>query len=221
MTANHWALFAVDQPQIDLAQFSRKLGIMAVAMVVLVSYFVYHWWRYGSRYLVGPIEEETRMVLSGEVAIAELQAGAWQANVQKVSTYSAFSLGSLIASVTYMFTQRLTGYDLLTFQLLLFTFGLAVMGYFVSLQFWFLALDAGGQPELRMAYRRYATLLQSFGWFATQAAAAFAVLIVSTVLGLVFSVFGVLSFIWVYDRKAQLAHRYPSPAEANVDGQPR
>ncbi len=192
------------ESQISGFDFWLKVLGIYLAFSAVVIYSLVQRRRLGDRFFIGPQQMEGELVATGEVSLHDLQAGPWRVNSQKATTFAGFSLGALIAAVVFMFSQEMKSYDLLSFQILIFVYGLSAMGYFISMQFWFLALDLGGSPMTRLRYRRHATSFQTLGWYAMQVAAGIAVMIVSTLLGWVFAACGAAGFVWVYHVKYRL-----------------
>lgn len=191
--------------QIDAHQFWIKMaGILAVTYIFLIYLFI----RYlisGYRFLASAQLDEEKMIKEGKFTLKDLQNGAWQFNFQKSVSYSAFSLATLILAAIFIFEQKLTGYDALMFTLVLVAFGTSVISYFASLQFWFLALDAGGSIYTRVKYRHLATGFQAVGWVAIGIAVFLALMAVNTVLGYIFSIIGLFELIIVMEYKFKIS----------------
>lgn len=187
--------------QIDASEFWLKLGGVIATVLLFLVYLLIRHLTSGKRFLVGPQLSETKMLEGGQFTLKDLQEGTWQVNANKVITFSSFSLGTLILATIFIFEQRLSGYDAYMFYSVLIVFAISIMSYFISLQFWFLALDKGGSNFLRVSYRRRATGLQSVGWMTIVVAILLAVMTVNTVIGYVFCFIALLALVIFFEYK--------------------
>ena len=145
-----------------------------------------------------------RNLNQGKFTLENLQLGPWQINTEKSINYASISLSTLILATVFIFEQRLSGYDALTFHIMLAVFAISTLAYFVGLQFWFVALDLGGSNYSRVQYRRIATLFQTIGWLSLQFAGMLAVMAVDTLLGYIISFLGIFFLIFVIEYKLKV-----------------
>ncbi len=209
--------------QIDAPEFWLKLwGVIGVVFIFLI-YLLIRYLTTGKKFLVGPQLDEIKMLEEKEFTLKDLQEGIWQVNANKVISFSSFSLGTLILATIFIFEQRLSGYDAYMFYSVLIVFAISIMSYFVSLQFWFLALDKGGSNFLRVSYRRRATGLQSVGWMTIVVAILLAVMTVNTIIGYVFCIIALLALVIFLEYKYNIlqADKYhqaiPNKFQQSVD----
>ncbi len=175
------------------------MAVAGVSYIFLLYLFV-RFLISGKRFLGAAQQDEERMIRDGKLSLKELQE-SWKYNFDKVVAYSSFGLGTMILAAVFIFEQRLSGYDASMFTLVLAVFGTSVMNYFISLQFWFLALDAGGSVYTRVRYRHLATAFQSIGLLAIVLAVLLALIAVNTLLGYIFSAVALLSLVTVLEFK--------------------
>ena len=192
-------------PQITQNEFLMKMAGLATSFLIALSYVIYRLVTRKYRYLGSGQHDENVQVQRGEVSIKDLQLGPWAVNAQKTITYAAFSLNTIILASIFIFEQRLTGYDAIMVDIMLAVSGVSVIAYFLSLQYWFLALDTGGTPAYRIRFRRIATPLQSVGWMMLLIAVLVAILTINTYIGFFFCVAAVICLIFIFEHKAELS----------------
>lgn len=192
-------------PQIDAHDFRLKLIGIGVAVGVLLVYMIVSYLRGGGDFLgSGEADEEDRLK-SGEVTLDRLQTGTWNVNFLKATTYSSISVSTVTLAAVFIFQQRLTSYDALFWNFVLVAATIATFFYFISIQMWFMAHDAGGRPEILLRYRRKATWFQNIGWMVLILAVVLVMTAVNTYAGWCATAVALPSIIYAYESKARLS----------------
>ena len=188
-------------PQITAHDFWIKITVLAVTILLLLLYFLLRFVISGKNSLISGQALEQKFLEKKRITLHDLQTGNWLFNAETVVSFSSFSLGTLILAAVFIFEQRLVSYDQYIFNLILATFIISVLSYFISLQLWFLALDVGESPQISLKYRHSATLFQTVGWLSMVLAALTSVMAVNTSIGIFSSILFILAIVFIYERK--------------------
>lgn len=192
-------------PHIDEQTFFIKILGIGIAIGIIVIYILFRVVTGRNRHLISGQHDEYKLIKNKKGSVEKFQTGPWVSNLNFTITFSAFSLNSIILAVIVIFEQHLTGYDAIIFDIVLAFSGLSVIPFFLSVQYWFLALDIGGAPEYRVKFRRYATILQSVGWVSLLCEILVSILIINTYLGYLFCILTVVGLIFIFEHKAKMS----------------
>ncbi len=192
----------------ELGTFLIKLGGVVINLFLLFSYLgIRAKTRSQKHFFAGTNQEYEALRKGGEKTRNDLIAGIWGANTAKVTAYASFGLGTVVLAATFIYDQKLEGYDFWFFTILISIVAVSMLSYFLSLQLWFLVLDVGGTTETKIFYRKQATIFQVVGWYAIHISIILSILAVSTVAGYIVSFVNMLAAIYLIELKAIVAMR--------------
>lgn len=203
-------------PQIDAHEFRLKLIGLAVAAVALLLYLLVSYLRAGSFLGSGEADEEDRL---GKklTTIDKLQAGTWNVNLSKATTFASVCVSTVTLAAVFIFQQRLTSYDAIFWNIVLITATIATFCYFISIQMWFMAHDNGGSPDIQLRYRRQATWSQNTGWMFLVLVVILVMTAINTFAGWCAMAVGLPSMIYSLEYKARLSRCERWSAATGVD----
>lgn len=187
--------------QITQVEFYSKIIALSATILAFFLYFVIRFIISGKNSFMSAQAMEQYLLKTTDLKISDLQTGNWADNAGMVISFGSFSLGILILAAVLIFEQQFIGYDKWMFNIIMVVSVIAVLGYFLSLQFWFLALDQGGIADTSIRFRQTATLFQTIGWMCMVFAAITTVMAVNTSIGITSCVLFFLAMVVMYERK--------------------
>lgn len=204
-------------PQLTPTDLWAKLIGFGLTITVFLLYVLLRFARWGWRFLSSGQQDEQKLISSKETSLDHLQGGPWLANTEMTINYASFGLNVIILAVVFIFEQRLTGIEAVMFDILLALTGISAMFFFLSLQWWFIALDKGGSIEYRLRFRKQATIFQTIGWISLLSAGAYSILIISNFIGYIFCFVMLAGLIYIFEYKfrSSLAEEYKSISRDN------
>lgn len=189
------------EPQLTSADLWTKIIGFGLTIALFAIYLIIRFTRWGWRFLSSGQQDEQKLINSKEASLNDLQGGPWLANTEMTINYASFGLNVIILAVVFIFEQRLNGIEAVMFDLLLAFTGISAMSFFLSLQWWFIALDKGGSVEYRLRFRKQATIFQTIGWISLLSAGAYSILIISKFIGFIFCFVMLAGLIYIFEYK--------------------
>jgi len=190
----------------EIFNISSEETLVLFWIFSIASYFLVVSIRYGRIFLKsGQFLEET-LINNGTITIKELQDSSWSIQAQKTLTFASFGLATFILFVMFIaegeYLQRVNNRLV---HLSLIVYGLVVMFYFLSMQWWFLALDRkNSKSTYALKYRRKATTYQTVGWILIMFSLIITIMIVNKWVGACFVLVSIMLMIWLFQEKFQL-----------------
>ena len=206
-------------PQIDAHDFYLKLIGIGVAVGALIVYVLVSYFRSGRSFLVSGEAEEEDRIATKDTSIERLQRGTWNVNFLKATTYSSVCVSTVPLAAVFIFQQRLTSYDALFWSVVLIVAASETFSYFLSIQMWFMAHDAGGNPDIRLRYRRQATVSQNTGWMLLMLVVVLVLAAINTYAGWFAIAVGLFSTIYSFEYKARVSswERWTEVTDLDLD----
>ena len=93
------------------SMFWLKLGGVGFNLLILFSYMGIRALIRGQEYFYAATNQESDALRHGVVTAQDLAQGIWGVNVQKVTSYASFGLGTVVLAAIFIYEQKLSGYE--------------------------------------------------------------------------------------------------------------
>lgn len=132
--------------------------VLAIVIYVLLLVIIK-----GKRYLRSGTSREKELILNNFVTIDELQNNNWASNFSLSISFATFSLATAIITITLLFQTDLNNEQKTLVNIASLFLLSSIISYFISIQFWMVALDRGRSIDMLLKFRRIATTYQNLG----------------------------------------------------------